>query len=191
MTTQVLTILQGRARGLRAVNLSDDDKAFADAMRDVKPLKTPDKVGMERPRPKAEARLSRAASRQVLAESLNGTISDSSGEEVAFRRPGVSERTLRELRRGRYSIEAEVDLHGLNRTEALAALREFIADARTRRFGCVRVVHGKGSRSGPDGPVLKGCVQRWLARWDDVLAVCSANRRHGGNGAVYVLLRRR
>lgn len=173
------------------MNLSDDDKAFADAMRDVKPLKTPDKVGIERPRPKAEARFSRAASRQVLAESLNGTVSDSSGEEVAFRRSSVSERTLRGLRRGRFSIEAEIDLHGLNRSEALAALREFVTDARARRFGCVRVIHGKGSRSGPEGPVLKACVHRWLARWDDVLAVCSANRRHGGSGAVYVLLRRR
>lgn len=173
------------------MNPTDDEKVFADAMRDVKPLKVRDKVAHERLRPKAEARLSRAASREVLADSLNGTIDDSYGEEIAFHRPGVSQKTLRELRRGRYSIEEEIDLHGLNRAQAHAAMKEFIADARARRLGCVRVIHGKGSRSGPEGPVLKGAVQHWLAQWNDVLAVCSANRRHGGEGAVYVLLRRR
>lgn len=171
--------------------MTDDEKVFAEAMRDVKPLRARDTVALERPPRKAEARLSRAASRQVLTESLEGAIDDVSGEEVAFRRPGVSERTLRALRRGRYSIEDEIDLHGLNRAEAHAALREFIAEAAARRLGCVRIVHGKGSRSGPEGPVLKGAVQRWLAQWDAVLAVCSANQRHGGTGAVYVLLRGR
>jgi DNA-nicking Smr family endonuclease len=53
------------------------------------------------------------------------------------------------------------------------------------------VIHGKGARSGPDGPVLKAGVQRWLAQWDDVLGYVSAARRHGGSGAVYVLLQRR
>ena len=173
------------------MNLTDDEKVFAEAMRDVKPLRVRDKVGVERPRPKAEARLSRAASRQVLADSLHGTINDASGEEVAFRRQGVPERTLRDLRRGRYSIEEEIDLHGLNRTQAQAALKQFIIEAATRQLGCVRVIHGKGSRSGPEGPVLKNCVQGWLAQWDEVLAVASANRRHGGSGAVYVLLRPR
>lgn len=171
--------------------MTEDEKVFAEAMRGVKPLRARDTVGLEPPRPKAEARLSRAASRQVLAESLQGAINDASGEEIAFRRPGVSERTLHELRRGRYSIEDEIDLHGLNRTQAGAALKDFIADASARQLGCVRVIHGKGSRSGPQGPVLKGCVQQWLAQWDAVLAVCSANRRHGGSGAVYVLLRAR
>jgi DNA-nicking Smr family endonuclease len=111
-------------------------------------------------------------------------------EEIAFRRPGLSERTFRDLRRGRFSIEAEIDLHGLREGEAKSALHEFIDECVTRRHRSVLVIHGKGARSGPAGPVLKAGVQHWLAQWDAVLGYVSAARRHGGSGAVYVLLRR-
>lgn len=159
-------------------------------MRDVKPLKTGDRVGYESPRPAAVARQSRAARRATLVESLHGSVDEPIGDDIAFRRPSVPERTLRQLRGGRFSIEDEVDLHGLNRAQAHEALKAFIAQSCRRGVGCVRVIHGKGSGSGPDGPVLKGLVREYLARWDAVLAVATAVARHGGSGAVYVLLRR-
>jgi DNA-nicking Smr family endonuclease len=166
----------------------DDRKIFELATHDVRPIKTADRVVARTVRPSAHARLSRAADLETLEESLNGELIEPA-EEVGFRRPGLSELDFRRLRQGRFSIEDEIDLHGLNRAEARVALRVFLGEAIERRLGCVRVVHGKGSRSGPHGPVLKNRVHYWLSQWDEVLAFVSARRRHGGSGAVYVLLR--
>jgi DNA-nicking Smr family endonuclease len=166
----------------------DDRKIFELATHDVRPIKTADRVVARTVRPSAHARLSRATDLETLEESLNGELIEPA-EEVGFRRPGLSELDFRRLRQGRFSIEDEIDLHGLNRAEARVALRVFLGEAIERRLGCVRVVHGKGSRSGPHGPVLKNRVHYWLSQWDEVLAFVSARRRHGGSGAVYVLLR--
>jgi DNA-nicking Smr family endonuclease len=171
------------------VGLSKEDRhAFEEATRGVKPLKRDDRVPSHRPRPQARAIQSRAEREAILEETLNGTYDPS---DAAFRRPEVSARMLRKLRRGDFSIADEIDLHGLRRDEAKAALKAFLADSVASGHGCVRVIHGKGTRSGPDGPVLKSSVPDWLARCNDVLAFVSASRRHGGSGAVCVLLRRR
>ncbi len=176
---------------------NDQDRdAFAKAMQGVKPLRKVERVPPTQ-RPQAKARNSRAARAALLVESLSGPGEDAPdlleqlGEEIAFRRPGLPEKIFRQLRRGRFSIEDEADLHGLTVNEAKQLLRDFICDSAQRRLGCVRVIHGKGLGSGPGGPVLKGNVQRWLMQWDEVLAFVTARVRDGGSGAVYVLLRRR
>ncbi|HEX2492356.1 MAG TPA: Smr/MutS family protein, partial [Steroidobacter sp.] len=113
------------------------------------------------------------------------------GDELNFRRPHVPNSVLIKLRRGYFAVDAELDLHGLTGAEAKAALREFLAEAVIQRMSCVRVIHGKGRRSGPRGPVLKNVVNHWMQRADDVLAFGSARGVDGGSGAVYVLLRKR
>ncbi|HEY5568860.1 MAG TPA: Smr/MutS family protein [Gammaproteobacteria bacterium] len=169
----------------------EDRRAFAEATRDVKPLERQNRTPLHPRRPKPEAGFSRAAQSATLEDSLNDDRGAQTAEEIAFRRPGVSERNFRDLRRGRFSIEAEIDLHGLTRAQAKSLLHDFIVACAARRLGCIRVVHGKGARSGPDGPVLKASVQHWLSQWDEVLAYVSAGRKHGGSGALYVLLRPR
>jgi DNA-nicking Smr family endonuclease len=170
---------------------SDDDrKAFVDAIRDVRPLKPPQRAELTTEKPKPRATQTRAARRALMAESLQPSDLRSA-EEIAFRRVDLPEHEFRRLARGEFSIEDEIDLHGMRRDEAQAALRRFIRESVDRYLGCVRVVHGKGSRSGPDGPVLKASVQEWLSQHGDVLAFVSATRRDGGSGAVYVLLRTR
>jgi DNA-nicking Smr family endonuclease len=101
----------------------------------------------------------------------------------------VPETVLRRLRRGDYRIEAELDLHGLTLIEARAQLREFLLAATARRLRCLRIVHGKGLRSGQRGPVLKQAVNSLLRRLDLVLAFTSAAMHDGGTGATLVLLR--
>lgn len=173
----------------------DELHAFREAMRDVRRLK---RTGGGRPpsapKPPPQARFTRADQRAVLRESLlppNDDLSPENGDELNFRRPHIPQSVLVKLRRGHYVVDAEIDLHGLSGAEAKAALREFIVDAVARRLSCVRVIHGKGRRSGPRGPVLKSVVNQWMQRADDILAFSSARSVDGGSGAVYVLLRRR
>lgn len=172
---------------------SSDAALFREAMRDVQPL-TGGRRHLEKPAPKARAYSRRRDEALALQESLEHPPEDAdieTGEEMSFRRPGLPIREFRKLRRGLFPVRDELDLHGLNAEEALAAMREFIAEAAAHGARCVRIVHGKGLGSGPRGPVLKHLVNEWLRRWDLVLAFCSTQPRHGGTGAVYVLLRRR
>lgn len=171
-----------------------DEDSFARAMQGVKRLKPVERAAPPK-RPRTRIRKKRSAGAELLSESLQAPeLLDSIeqlGEEIAFRRPGLPEKVFRQLRRGRFSIEAEADLHGLTAPEAKVQLREFISESSEYGLGCVRVIHGKGLGSGPGGPVLKGNVQRWLTQWNEVLAFVTARARDGGSGAVYVLLRRR
>jgi DNA-nicking Smr family endonuclease len=96
---------------------------------------------------------------------------------------------LRKLRRGHWIVQAELDLHGLTRTEAHEAVAGFLREALRRARRCVRIVHGKGLGSKNREPVLKGKVRVWLAQRDDVLAFCQAPAAQGGSGAMLVLLK--
>jgi DNA-nicking Smr family endonuclease len=161
-------------------------------MRDVRPLGSP-KRAPERARRRPRAASRRADEAAVLADSLRLDASDldvETGDELSFRREGVPESVLRRLRRGEYAVRDEIDLHGMTQDEARAALAAFLADAALHGRRCLRVIHGKGLRSGHRGPVLKAAVNRWLRRHEAVAAFCSARRNDGGTGALYVLLGR-
>ena len=111
------------------------------------------------------------------------------GDPLSFRRPGVRDQEMRKLRRGLYPVEDELDLHGLNQAAARDSLSDFLEINRDAGRRCVRIVHGKGYRSGARGPILKIAVNAWLRRHSDVMAFTSARAIDGGTGAVYVLLR--
>lgn len=171
--------------------LDENDSAlFREAVSDVKPLRHDRFAAHPRRRP-ARARFTRADRLAVLEESLNGASGDplvASGDELAYRRPGVAEVVLRRLRRGEYRVDGELDLHGMTLAESKQALRRFLAAALARHAGCVRIIHGKGLRSGHRGPVLKGAVNSILRRTSAVVAFVSARPVDGGTGALYVLL---
>ena len=168
----------------------DDQRAFREAMNGVRPLPARDAVASA-PRPRAGARLAGAGPCAELAESPlpppDPAALDPAGK-LAFRRPGIRDEVLRRLRRGQYAVAAEIDLHGLGRHAAHEALRQFIGESAALGHGCVRVIHGKGRRSGPHGPILKHVVDHWLRRMDEVVAFASPRPVDGGTGAVHVLL---
>jgi DNA-nicking Smr family endonuclease len=171
---------------------SDDDRrAFIEATRDVRPIAPDDRVPRMPRKPKPKAKATRRARSAVMEDSLAGHWPEAAHGEIEFRQPGISRQTLRQLRSGRFSIEAEIDLHGMTRAEAQRELKAFVLECIDRGVGCIRVVHGKGTRSGQGGPVLKSSVHHWLAQWEEILAYASARVRDGGSGAVYVLLARR
>jgi DNA-nicking Smr family endonuclease len=169
-----------------------DAQLFRQAVRDVRRLPggaTPLTARKRRPQPLA--RFSRADRHAVLFESLNGEAGDpylAGGDELVYHRPGLQASVLKKLRRGQYRVQAEIDLHGLTVAEAKQALREFLATALDRQLRCVRIIHGKGLRSGHRGPVLKAVVSSVLRRVKPVVAYVSARQVDGGTGAVYVLL---
>jgi DNA-nicking Smr family endonuclease len=176
-------------------NDEDEDEAevFRRAMQDVRPLKLVRRAESSARPPRARARFARAERAAVLTESLLAPgpfIEVQPGEELLYRRPGVPETVLRRLRRGSYRVEAELDLHGLTGTEGAAQLAQFLQHARGRGLQCVRIIHGKGLRSGQRGPVLKNTVNTLLRRADPVLAFASARPAGGGTGATLVLLQR-
>jgi len=162
-------------------------------MGDARPIAQDKRAPDYKPKPKAKARFRREDEQAVLSESLEADIDEietGAGEALRFNRPSVGRRTMRKLTRGNFSVQEEIDLHGMIVPEAKVALREFIKESTRRGHTCVRVVHGKGMGSGNRGPVLKGKVNNWLRRWGEVLAFVSTRQVHGGTGAVYVLLRK-
>jgi DNA-nicking Smr family endonuclease len=159
---------------------SDDDRdAFADAMRGVKKLRSAPRVPHGRP-----SRIPRSIAKRRL-DSAHDVRSESS-----LRRSHVPEKALKQLRRGRLRIGAELDLHGMTAAAARTALDAFLAECRARGIECARVIHGKGYRSGPEGPVLRGLVHARLTDAAEVLAFTAAAPHEGGSGATLVLLRR-
>jgi DNA-nicking Smr family endonuclease len=169
------------------------DAAFRAAVRDVKPLlQTPPAAGLAKPQPRARLRKPAAEAGEHLDElmPLLGTASpDAAAAVLSFQRSAVRSQVMRRLKRGLYPAEDELDLHGLTQTAARDRLVEFIAHSRDCGRRCVRIIHGKGYRSGARGPVLKTAVDLWLRRHPDVMAFSSARTIDGGTGAVYVLLR--
>ena len=169
---------------------SQDGALFREAMGDTTPLETR-KRHLDKPQPPAKANSRRRDERAVMAEAVEQTAAEQdveTGEQLYFRRSGIDRRTMRKLKRGEFSRQAELDLHGMTSEEAREALHEFLLECVQLRLRCVRVVHGKGLGSGMRGPVLKNGVNNWLRRWQPVLAFCSAPPNDGGTGAAYVLL---
>lgn len=194
----------------READLSADDlRAFDQAMRGVRPLDDAQRRQRaintgQRPSPSADrAAQRRAAARdQALAEAELADLVDAAtpfaidhvGDAVSAVAPGIDRRLLRRLRAGDYPVEAEIDLHHRTRVQAQADVARFITDSVTQHHRCVLVIHGRGTRSGPDGPVLKSAVLEALTTGRlrrQVLALCSAPPDRGGDGALLVLLRRR
>ena len=169
-----------------------DRELFRQAVGGVRSLATAPRAAPARRRLPARARFARAERGAVLDESLappDPSLDIQPGDSLAFRRPGVPESVLRQLRRGSFRIDAEIDLHGQTLAQGELRLREFLVTAAARQWRCLRIVHGKGLRSGARGPVLKMAVDRLLRRTDLVLAFSSAGVRGGGTGATLALLK--
>lgn len=105
---------------------------------------------------------------------------------------GIDKRTADRFKRGEMDIQARLDLHGLTREAAHEALHDFMRESFERGRRCVIVVTGKGRRSGGEG-ILRSEVPRWLNEAQLrplILSFSYAQPRDGGEGALYVFLRR-
>lgn len=175
----------------RSLPDEDDRAAFRAEVADARPLAW-DRVHHEPPPPPAIPRQSRHDERDALNEALHGgdllDLQLEGGDEAAWLQHGVARTVLRDLRRGRWVVQAKLDLHGMNRDEARLATVRFLRDCQDAGLRCVRIVHGKGLGSPGRKPVLKNLVQGWLAQRREVMAFCQSRAAEGGAGAVIVLL---
>lgn len=170
----------------------DPAELFRQVAGAVAPLKDKNLADVERPVPAPRPRQREEDEREVLREAIEAPLSFEdrldTGDEAAYLRTGLPRRVLTDLRRGRWVVQGELDLHGLTRDEARASLAQFIALSLQQGRRCLRVIHGKGHGSPGRMPVLKHLSRGWLAQREDILAFCQARPHDGGDGALLVLL---
>lgn len=172
-----------------------DEKLFEFAMRDVKSLGWSSVPLHNRPPMEIQAQDDEQDALRALEEFVReGNIEiEQTAEYIEASVQPHGRLYLDDLRSGRFSVQAHLDLHGLNLQEARFVLDEFLLESVRTGFSCVRVIHGRGRHSHKHHPVLKENIQRWLCSRRlsrHVIAYTSARRCDGGGGAVYVLLRK-
>ncbi len=170
----------------------EDRDLFRDAIGSVRVLNLDSHPppSVKRPQPRArQFELDEAAVRDELLTHAFDPGSIELGDEILYLKPGQPDGLLKQLRRGRFSVRAEIDLHQMTVAVAREAIKGFLAEAKAHGEHCVRIVHGKGLRSASRGPVVKRMTEQLLRRRDDVIAFASALPVQGGTGAVLVLLR--
>ena len=171
----------------------ENARLFRDAIGRVRPLKRAAPAAPAKPRPRPEPVQSERDEARVRDELLAHDFDPAAievGDEIHYLKSGQPQRLLKQLRRGQFSVRAELDLHEMTTAVAREAIRAFLEECLARHEYCVRIVHGKGLRSRAEGPVLKRLTATLLARRKDVLAYASARPAQGGTGAVLVLLAR-
>jgi DNA-nicking Smr family endonuclease len=166
---------------------------FRNSIGQVAPLPDHNRVVAEAPRPSPQARQRLADEQAALRESLSDEFDVASLLEtdaaLSFTRSGIGPDVVRKLRKGHWTIQDQLDLHGLRRDDAREQVAEFLRRATRRGLRCVRIIHGKGLGSVNKEPVLKSMVHKWLVQKDEVLVFCQAKAADGGAGAVVVLLK--
>jgi len=179
---------------------SDEDQGFLAAMSDVVPLKRkPRAAGRGRAQSARDASVAQRREaaeqgpqrdRNILTE--DGVAPLDAWYVLEFKRPGVQNGVFRKLKQGKYESEARLDLHRMTAAIARRELFDFIAEAHNLGLRTVLIIHGKGQTRAEQErcSILKGCTDHWLRQLDIVQAFHSAQPRHGGTGAVYVLLRK-
>jgi DNA-nicking Smr family endonuclease len=179
--------------------LSDEDKKeFEQAMKNVRPLDS-----HQSPRPKIKKPIKirpKTSQKEALPpapayyvhpnqDPYGQTPWVGAEDELEFNRSGLQQRAIQQLKRGQLPIERKVDLHGFTAEEALDLLHTTLDNCQHANQRLLLVIHGKGHYSQGNTPILKNVLNQWLRQSPMVLAFHSALPKHGGNGAMYVLIK--
>lgn len=177
--------------------MQDDDlNLFKAATQGIKPIghdradigKTPaDRQQLAKRRQAATVR-----SKSLIIDGLSDlfVLDVSAEEELYWARDGVQESQIRKLKAGQIAFEGSLDLHGMSVEIARETLWAFLAQASKLEVRCVRITHGKAARLDGKRPLIKSHVNTWLRQHAQVLGFTSCSAKHGGSGAVYVMLKR-
>ncbi|PIW10320.1 MAG: DNA mismatch repair protein MutS [Comamonadaceae bacterium CG17_big_fil_post_rev_8_21_14_2_50_60_13] len=185
-------VAQASAQAKAVKQAASDKDLFIRAAGAVKPLPDKRRVLHKPERKMPVAMQYQHDEKAVLKEAISDEFDVSTllevDEHLSFRRPGIGPDITRKLRRGDWSIQRQLDLHGLRRDDARERLSIFIREAFQQGIRCVRVIHGKGLGSPGKAPILKSRVHSWLVQKNEVLAFVQAKPADGGAGALVVLL---
>ncbi|WP_019603254.1 DNA endonuclease SmrA [Teredinibacter turnerae] len=174
--------------------MQDDDFSKLLGDDDVLPIKTERRVNLVVPKDVGVDKEARRLAAQELAAAKDDPLSVPQDlldpyDVLSYQKPGVQNGVFRNLRLGKYDIDARLDLHQLKIEEARKSVYQFIKDCVESDVRCALITHGKGA--GRETPaLLKSCVNHWLPQFEEVLAFHTAQRHHGSYGATYVLLRK-
>lgn len=174
--------------------MSDDD--FKNLLGgDVKPFKAEKRIAINKRKGSDESlQIRREAAQKmevVNADPLAGEPMEMVAplDVISFQRPGVQHGVFKNLRLGKYTIDARLDLHKLTVDKARKEIYQFIQDCVANDVRTALVTHGKGE--GRERPaILKSCVAFWLPQIEQVLAFHTAQKQHGSYGATYILLKK-
>ena len=170
---------------------AEDVELFREAIGPVRRIRVDEPIRPSPPKPRA--RMHEADEADARLEMGRVSIQDlaaQSGESLSYRREELSPKLFRRLKNAEFSIEDELDLHGMPLAQAQKSLKTFFKECAEIGHRCVLIIHGKGLRS-EAGPVIKYMVDQSLRQRSSVLAFCSAPANLGGTGAVLVLLKNR
>jgi len=175
----------------------DELTAFEKAMAGVMPLdqkgrqvnRQPD---LHRPTPSGPDKRVKNGLRRLVGGGIDFDL-EVTGDYIQGTVRGLDARVFEKLRTGRFSLEDRLDLHGMNLDQAKPALMEFLRRNYLAETRCVLLIPGRGRNSFMGMGILRQEVSTWLTHEPlkrVVLAFCTALPKHGGAGALYVLLRR-
>jgi len=186
---QALLVAEAAAQQRRQASARD---LFLRAAGAVQILPDPGRAPLQAKPPEPIARQRLLDQQAVLIEAISDEFDVTTlldvDDQLSFRRPGIGTDVTRKLRQGHWTIQRQIDLHGLRSDEARTQLAAFLRQAQLHGIRCVRVVHGKGLGSPGKAPVLKRKVFAWLVQKSEVLAFVQARPAEGGAGALVVLL---
>ena len=201
-----LTEVDKRKEPVSAVSQSEkpmeenDDDLFQKAMRGVVPLKDDRRRVVRSPAKKEELTDRIPSQGDKEREYLSSLVKDSAAWDISFSDeymegavPGVGPKIMKRLKRGEFSVQDYIDLHGLKKKEAEVVVNEFIINSYQKGFRCVLIIHGRGLGSVDHQPAIKKEIPVWFRRGmlkRIVLAFVTARPCDGGAGALYVLLKR-
>ncbi len=172
----------------------DDSDLFQQMMGDVKPI-THDTADLKKTHTVSEAQLAKRTAAVTLSEGDDDYLSVDHApmikpdDLIEFKRDGVQDGVYRKLRLGKYPIQARLDLHRKTLRQARDEVISFLKQCMAMDIRTVMIVHGRGERSTPPA-LMKSFVASWLSQIQEVQCAHSAQRFHGGSGAVYILLKK-
>ncbi len=174
--------------------MEPDNDIFLQELADVAPLKTDkaDITKVAKDTPGTRIRRKLAVSHSTSTDPLNSSNVPmlKSNDVLDFKRAGIQHGVFRKFRLGQYEIEARLDLHKLTIDQARVEVFRFIKECLEYELRTVIILHGKGDRNPEKIATLKSHIAVWLPQIDEVMAFHSAQRHHGGTGAVYIMLKK-
>ncbi|WP_194756960.1 DNA endonuclease SmrA [Aliidiomarina indica] len=169
---------------------------FRELMHDVARMKTDDVVLRQKqgltPEQQEERRKAAQASEDADSIALSDEVREwvEPHDPIAWRKNGIQDGVFRQLKRGQYEPHATLNLHQLRVREARREVAGFINECYRTGVRTALIIHGLGVKSQPRPALLKSLCNQWLPDLEPVLAFHTAQKKHGGAGATYVIIRK-